>query len=235
MRNLIFLLLLSASVNAQQPKIFNDKYAVVREVSSFSELLIRGPFTVYFSDDIKCNLAVSCSDESVRNRIVSKVVDGQLQISYNDRGRTLWDRSFKMNIYVSSPGLKKVEASGAVTFNVHDVIKVDELGLVFSGASDFRGKIQVTSLYAVFTGASDLEVDGTSTKATYKFSGASDGKAFGLKSDDVQIISSGASNIQVTAFKSIKAVASGASDISFKGNPGSVYKSSTGASSIVSK
>ena len=235
MRNLIFLLLLSACVNAQQPNLFNDKNAVVREVASFKELMIRGPFTVYYSDDATCNLAVSCSDESVRDHIITKVVDGQLQISYYNRGRTLWDRSFKMNIYVSSPGLKKVEASGAVTFNVHDVIKADELSLVFSGASDFHGKIQSTSLYAVFSGASDLEVEGTSSKATYKFSGASDGKAFALRSDDVQIVSSGASNIMVTAFKSIKAVASGASDISFKGNPGSVYKSSTGASSIISK
>jgi hypothetical protein len=86
-----------------------------------------------------------------------------------------------------------------------------------------------------FSGASDLAISGSVGDAKIKVSGASDFKGFSLNADNVEAISSGASSIQITALKSIKAVASGASDIEYKGNPGSISKSSSGASSIVKK
>jgi hypothetical protein len=230
-----FLLFLNSCVGAQDNSIIEDKNVVIRQVANFNEIQVRGPFTVHFSDGKNCDLAVSASEKSVRDMIVTNVVSGQLQISLGEKSWRGWQSNLKLKVYISAPDIKKITASGASDFIVHDILKSSNLDLVFSGASDFKGKIDAQLLTANFSGASDLTISGSVRDAKIKVSGASDFKGFSLNADNVEATSSGASSIKITAHKSIKAVASGASDIEYKGNPSSISKSSSGASSIVKK
>ena len=230
-----FLLFFYGCAGAQDNSIIEDKNVVIRQVGNFNEIQVRGPFTVHFSDGKNCDLAVSASDKSTRDMIVTNVANGQLQISLGEKSWRGWQSNLKLKVYISAPNIKKITASGASDFIVHDILKSSNLDLVFSGASDFKGKIEAQSLSVNFSGASDLAISGSVGDAKIKVSGASDFKGFSLNADNVEAISSGASSIQITALKSIKAVASGASDIEYKGNPGSLSKSSSGASSIVKK
>jgi len=230
-----FLLFLNSCVGAQDNSIIEDKNVVIRQVANFNEIQVRGPFTVHFSDGKNCDLAVSASEKSVRDMIVTNLVNGQLQISLGEKSWRGWQSNLKLKVYISAPEIKKITASGASDFIVHDILKSSNLDLVFSGASDFKGKIDAQLLTANFSGASDLTISGSVRDAKIKVSGASDFKGFSLNADNVEATSSGASSIKITAHKSIKAVASGASDIEYKGNPSSISKSSSGASSIVKK
>jgi hypothetical protein len=230
-----FMLFFYGCAGAQDNTNIEDKNVVIRQVEDFNEIEVRGPFTIYFSEGKNFDLAVSASDKSVRDRIVTKVVNGILQISLGEQSWRGWQPNLKLKVYLSSPNMKKITASGACEFIVHDVIKSATLDLIFSGASDFKGRIDVEKLNVIFSGASDLAISGTAHDAKIKVSGASDFKGFALKTENTEASSSGASSIQITANKSINVVASGASDVEYKGNPSSISQKSSGASSIVKK
>jgi hypothetical protein len=229
------LLFFYGCAGAQDNATIEDKNVRIRQVGNFNEIEVRGPFTVYFSEGKNFDLAVSASDKSVRDRIVTKVVNGILQISLGEQSWRGWQPNLKLKVYISSPNLKKIQASGACEFIVHDVIKSPSLDMIFSGASDFKGRIEVEKLNVIFSGASDLTISGTANDAKITVSGASDFKGFSLKTENTEASSSGASSIQISANKSIKAIASGASDIAYKGNPSIISQKSSGASSIVKK
>jgi len=228
----IFVLLFSAF--SQGKKVFEDAHVTTRSVDKFSQIKVSGPFSVHYSSGDKYDLAVGTSQSSMQGNIITKVRDGVLEVYSNSKNWGWWGRESKVNIYIASPFIRQVTASGAVNFNFHNLVKGEELTLVFSGASQFNGAVNLSALYANFSGASDMSISGKTEKATFKFSGASDASAYSLIADSVQLISTGASSIKITAIKALDAVASGASDIKYKGTP-LLNLRSTGASDVSSK
>jgi hypothetical protein len=88
----------------------------------------------------------------------------------------------------------------------------------------------------ILSGASDAEiVSGSVQLLNAEVSGASNLKAFGLIAHEGVLDASGASSVQVFVDKSIKAHATGASDVYYKGKPEKVEVKSSGASSIKRK
>ena len=221
-----------ANVAAQNKNTFSDKSVTKRSMGKFTKINVHGIFTVHFVSGNSYDIAVGADDASIQQHIITKVEDDVLDISSNQKLWSWFGENSKVNIYISTPTLTQIKASGAAKIILHDLLNTKELALVFSGASEFNGKVNVESLYAVFSGASDMKISGKSYKATLKFSGASDASAYSLSADTVQLIASGASNMHVTALKSLDAVASGASDIRYKGSP-TLNVRSSGASSVL--
>ena len=122
MKNLLFVLFVitMAVVKGQSSKTLSDKNAIKREVSSFNVIEVQGPFTVYFSSGKSFALAISASNESVRDRINTSITDGKLKISFGDHGKRGWQQNENMKIYLSAPTLNKIVASGAVDFIIFD-------------------------------------------------------------------------------------------------------------------
>lgn len=219
-------------VNGQEKVYMNDENVVLRDVGNFSELIIKGPFKVYFSTG-KNSLAISASSVSARERIQVKESGGTVTISLdNSNGKWLSSANQHFKVYVSSPTLKRIDASGAVDFIVTDLLKSSALMLNFSGASDFLGKLECVQLDAEFSGASDIEASGTADKLNARVSGASSFKAAALKTKEAVLEASGASNIKAAATDSLSANASGASNITYYGNPIKLLSKSSGASNV---
>jgi hypothetical protein len=218
-------------ISAQNKNIFTDKSVTTRAMGVFTKINVHGIFIVHYVTGNSYDIAIGTDDASIQDKIITKVTDGVLDISSIQKQWSWWGSNSKVNIYISTPTLTQIKASGAANFIVHDFLSTKELALVFSGASQFNGKIDSDALYAVFSGASDMKISGKVSKATFKFSGASDARAYSLSADTVQLIASGASSLQVTALKILDAVASGASDINYRGAP-TVNIRSSGASSV---
>ncbi len=237
MKNLLlFLFLFSYHLSiAQKENVIKDENVKLRSVQPFNAIIVGGAFTVHYSNGNTFQLAVSASNENLRDHIVTKVVDGELQISLESSAWKSWRGHGNYTVYISSPKLNRVIASGAVNFDVHDTLKTEELQLKFSGASDFAGNIQAQKMNAVFSGGSDIKAEGKVNYLSLVMSGASDCKCFSLISENLDVVSSGASNVQITVNKSLKAVASGASDIIYGGSPVAEQTKSSGASRIAKK
>ncbi len=229
---LLLLVLMNVFVQAQDKLIMNDPNIEKRDPGGFNAIVVRGPFKVYFSEGKEAEVAVSAKSASIRDHIVTRVVDNELYIEL-DKGWANWlGQSPDFRVYLSAPHLKAVKASGAVDFLVADILKANQLALTFSGASDFTGKLDCNELKLVFTGASDMEAMGNAMSVDADFTGASQMSAAALKTTNANLNATGASNIRISVSGTLKATATGASNITYYGNPTGTTERSTGASSI---
>ncbi len=234
MKNILTLMLVLCSFTSfsQEKVIFNDENVVLRDVANFHSVVVRGPFKVYYSSDPETQVAVSAKDTETRDRITTKVNNGTLYISLDDNGAKWWRGNKEFKVYVTAPKLNALTASGAVNIVVVDVLKSTNLTLNLSGASDFSGKVACSEIKANLTGASDTKISGVAEKIGLVCTGASGFKGSELKVKEADLVATGASSIKIHVLESLKAKASGASSIHYKGAPRMYNQSATGASTI---
>ncbi len=124
--------------------------------------------------------------------------------------------------------------------NWHSKVKVrisvqDLNSLNVSGASKASAaNIKCDNFKLDVSGASKISLAGETNNLSVEASGASRVEASDLKATKATAEASGASKIYVNATESVEADASGASGISYSGNPKNVKKSASGASSVSS-
>jgi Putative auto-transporter adhesin, head GIN domain len=222
-----------------QKEIVNDANAEARTLSgSFNSIKISGGIDLFLSQGDNETAAVSASEQKYKDDIKTVIENNVLRIYYDgDRGLG-WNKSWKnkkMRVYVSFKSIEKIEASGACDVQVAGVIKAASLLLNMSGASDFKGTVNITDLKMELSGASDVKIGGTAASVKIESSGASDVKGFDLITDFCTAKASGASDINITVNKELTAHASGASDISYKGDAVIKDTHSSGASSVNKK
>jgi hypothetical protein len=234
MKNILVLVLVLVAYNgiAQDKVIFNDENVVLRDVQDFQSVVVKGPFKVYFSSDPETQVAVSAKDSDARDRITTKVTGGTLYVSLDNSGVKWWGVNKEFKVYITAPKLNALNVSGAVNFVVVDILKSTNLSLILSGASNFSGKIDAEEIKTNLSGASDCKVSGTANKFDLVCSGASSFKGADLKVDEADLDASGASSIKIHVIESLKARASGASSIQYKGSPKIYNQNASGASSI---
>jgi len=257
MKKIIFALLLLASfaVNAQEKtsKVY-DENAQLRKVPSFTAISVSSAIDLYLTQSNKNDVAVSASNDEIRDHIITEVVGGTLIIRLGDRGTWFsWKKwgNYKTKAYVSIKNIDALTASGASNVHLVNTIESPKMRIKLSGASDFRGNIKAGVLMYQLTGASDykgeviansIDIDGSGASTieltgnvddlAVEVSGASSAKLYNLTAKGAILGASGASNIGVTVTEILRASASGASDINYKGNPNVKESNTSGASNI---
>lgn len=224
--------LLSIVSRGQEKLLMKDPSAVLRDLSDFQSLVIRGPFKVYYSNSKEHAVAVSANTSDARDRIITKVSGSVLNISLESSGINWWGKNHEFKIYLSSPSLKRISASGAVDVVLVDMLKADDLELEFTGASDLVGRIECNTMNLTCTGASDVEMNGKAVNINARLTGASNMKASAFTVKQADLTATGASNIKIGVTEHIKANATGASNITYFGDPKHIENRATGASSV---
>ena len=257
MKKILFALLLLAGfvVNAQENKsIVYDENAQQRKVPSFTAISVSSAIDLYLTQSNKNEVAVSATNDEIRDHIITEVVGGTLIIRLGDKGTWFsWRKwgNYKTKAYVSIKDIDALTASGASTVHLVNTIESPKMRIKLSGASDFKGNIKAGVLIYQLTGASDykgevtansIDIDGSGASSieligkvddlAIEVSGASDAKLYNLTAKGAILRASGASNIGVTVTEILRASSSGASDINYKGNPTVKESNTSGASSI---
>jgi Putative auto-transporter adhesin, head GIN domain len=221
-----------------QKEIVNDANAETRTIKAgFTSIRISGGIDLFLSQGDNEAVAVSALEQKFKDDIKTVVENNTLRIYYDGDNKG-WNKSWKnkkLRVYVSFKNLEKIEASGACDVQIAGVIKGASLLLNMSGASDFKGKVQLENLKMELSGASDVKIGGSATTVKIESSGASDVKGEDLVTDFCTAKASGASDINITVNKEITASASGASDINYRGNAQVKEKHASGASSVNKK
>lgn len=222
--------LFSTSLLAQT---ISDAEAETRPVTSFHAIRISNSFDLYLTQGDEEALAVSAAKEKYKQRITTTVKDGVLIIGYDNEG---WkgESNKKLKAYVSFKMIDKLQVSGACDVYVNGAIKVNDLDLIVTGASDVkRAEIHANRLYVDLHGASDIYLTGgkvTSLKVECR--GASDFHGYDLQTETCEAEAHGASDIRITVTKELSARATGASGIMYKGDGVIRELKSSGASSV---
>jgi hypothetical protein len=208
----------SLAVRAQDKNLVFDANAQVRKVSGFNGVEISGAIDLYLSQGAEEAVAISASADEIASSIRTEVKGETLHIYFDGKGFGWrgWG-NHKMKAYVTFKTIDHIEASGACNVKITDPVKLSDLKIEMSGASDFSGPVTVANLHLEASGASKIKVSGTAEKTLINTSGASGVSAYELKTDKCKMDASGASVIRITVNKEFVADASGGSSIYYKG------------------
>jgi hypothetical protein len=210
-----------------------DDNLQTRNVSGFQGIEVSGGIDLYLSSGPE-SVAVSASSVSVRDHIITEVVNGTLRIHMEKN----WFHEFgntKRKAYVSIPTLKNLGASGGSDVYLQKEITGEDIDINLSGGSDLKGKLNANHLYINQSGGSDVNLSGNVQNLKVEASGGSDLDGYGLVTDYANLNASGGSDSHLTVNKELRIVASGGSDVSYRGAASVKEIKSSGSSSVTHK
>jgi hypothetical protein len=183
---------------------------VSRDVSDFSSVDVGGIFQVEIVAG-KDNSVEIEADDNLIQFIKTDVRGDTLKIS-SEKG--LHSES-PIRVRISAPNIERVEADGASKVTVSD--------------------IKNSSLDIDTSGASKVYLAGSTDNLNVQVSGASKVDAENLAAAKGNVEANGASQVTLNVAEELRAEASGASKVTYTGNPGVLHKDVSGASSINKK
>lgn len=181
-----------------------------RTVGNFTKIDVGGAINVEVAVQKDFSVVVEADDNLLAN--IKTETSGDTLKIYSENSISPKTR---INVKISMPKLEKLDVSGASNGIVTNV-NADSLDLKASGASK-------------------IKIEGIAKKLNADASGASTVDAENLKAEDANVEASGASSSIVNASNELKADASGASKITYVGEPKNLKQNSSGGSSVNKK
>jgi len=252
---LFALLLIAFSVQAQTKMgVIYDENVQVRKLPNFTSIRVSNAIELYISQSNKTEVAVSAKTDEYKNRIITEVVGGTLIIRMANNSSRWWkwgNEDYRVKAYVSVNELFAINGSGATNIKIVNGLNSEKLKINLSGASDLKGDIKAGTLMTELSGASnfkgtvqanafsvkgsgacDIEVSGSGDDLIVDVSGASSVKMYDYLVKGASVEASGASSIKLNVSDMLKAHATGASSIDYKGSATIKDLQSSGASSV---
>ena len=179
---------------------------------AFTKLEVSNAFEVTVSDQVT-DVVVTVG-ELAQERVVVRVVDGELQIGFKQNTFGFQPNCKAVAVIPANANLSDLELSGASSFTGD--LRGADVDIELSGASTYRGNVEATELDIDLSGASDAIIHGVcQTKMDIDLSGASTLKAADLSAMSVSGEMSGASDADVTVCSALNVELSGASTLTY--------------------
>jgi len=226
----VFILLPFNSFNLIGTKGSGNTIKETRSVLEFHGIEAGSAFSITLKKGDVQNVEIE-TDDNIMPLIKSKVKDGILELS--TKGTINNASSFK--VYITIPHMDDIDISGAAKLTSSDRFDESDMEIEASGAAKLVFKLKTNHLDLDASGASNVSLNGFANSAEIEVSGASKLKAYELEINNVNIDCSGASHSSVNVKESIKGESSGASNITYMGNPKIVDIETSGAGSVSRK
>lgn len=181
-----------------------------RSVSGFDSIEVSGIFQVDVVSGKDFSVEVQ-ADDNLAPLVTTEVTGSTLHIGLDKKVSPHSD----LIVRVSAPNIRKISTSGVSKINASD-INNDSFAIDSSGASK-------------------MSVSGQTGKLSVDVSGASKIDAEDLKAVDADINASGACSVTVNVSGSLRTDASGASHITYTGDPKTVDNHQSGVGSVRKK
>lgn len=199
-----------------------------RTLENYTRIHASGAIEIDFTNGAASAATVEAPDDLLL-QVVTEVNNGTLEISLNGEVNNLKDA---IKVHLTGAALEAAEVSGACSLNMKSPLNGNSFRLALSGASNFRGTVYLKELNIDLGGASFAEIGGMANEFKAEVSGASTFNGDKFSAVKATVRSNGASNATLHADSMLDAKASGASTISYTGNPPQLIKESHGASDI---
>ncbi|GEM_PF-2204775 len=228
---MVITLLLFAGVNQAQGQFWRsvsgsgDIVSEMRDLKGFDKIEAGGAVNLNISFGDQWHVEVE-ADDNVIEYIDTRVREQTLEI---ETTRTI--RRSKVDVHVTLPELRKLNASGAVNVSFNDPVEQNFISVKASGASNIKLTVNVEALEVHASAASDITVEGTAYYAEVTASGASNIRGAGFECVEADVRLSGASDMRAAITDKVTGSLSGASDLRIAGDP-VVEVSTSGASNV---
>ena len=137
-----------------------------------------------------------------------------------------------INVYVTIRELKELEVSGAVEVVSKNKLTCSRLKIDLSGAVETQLELSAGTVSVETSGAVELDLKGDCNHLDIETSGAAEVRAQDLKAESCSVETSGASSVDVRALKALRISSSGASNVTYRGEPEKLEVETSGASEV---
>lgn len=201
-----------------------------RKVTSFHAIKVSGGIDVELSQGNELKLKIE-ADENLIALIRTEVKDGVLNIFHTENIRD----SKILKVHLTFQKLDEIKASGGCDIVSKQKLSFSTLQTDLSGGCDMNLSCKADKLVCNHSGGCDAILSGEAETGNFNVSGGCDVKASDLHLKNCTVDASGGSDVAVNATGELTMKASGASDITYQGNPAKIIKSAHGASEINSR
>jgi hypothetical protein len=229
----ILCIAITACVNGQLRKtVYGDGNVVKKErtVDSFTGVKVSTGIDVFLSQGNKMSITVE-ADENLHEYIQTEVKGDVLNV-YTDANI----RKAKMKrVYVTMKEIDYLSTSSAGDMIGETPIKTDNLKLNASSAGDIKLEVYAKNVEADISSSGDMTLSGEADMFEADLSSAGDLNAYNFKIREADISVSSAGNADIYVTERLKARASSAGDVKYKGNPKYLDAHSSSAGGIHSR
>ncbi|MBC5994625.1 PspC domain-containing protein [Pontibacter cellulosilyticus] len=198
--------------------------------TDFNSIVIGGPYHVQLRQGNNYSVRVRGERDELKRMEINKR-GNELRITYDEESINLFNDREPILLQITAPDISKIDLSGAIRADISRITG-DDLKISFSGAIRSNTSVNVRDLRVEISGASISKFAGRAERFELDATGASGIDAQGLKANTVDVDLTGASVAEVYAANTLRADASGASKITYSGNPKNTVIDSSGPSSV---
>jgi hypothetical protein len=223
---------ITSQAYASAPDQKTKKY----KVANFQSLELGNAFEIHITKGSSCSVTATGNEQDLED-VEVQLEGSRLHVSLDESYWSSWKNwkggSNKIIINISMPRLRDAEFNGASKVTLEGFTDEEEMTLHCSGASKLTStKLVADKLVIDLSGATKVEMAGQVLKLSVNLSGASHVNLSNMVTRDVDVEASGASHVELNVQKSLRVDASGASKISYRGNPLNISKDLSGASTV---
>ncbi|WP_347156448.1 PspC domain-containing protein [Pontibacter chitinilyticus] len=198
--------------------------------SNFRHISIGGPYHVELKQGSNYSVRVRADEEELKRMQVEQAGD-EVRINYKGRSINLFDDHQPVLIQITAPDISKIDLSGAIKANVTGLTSND-LAVSLTGATKAAFNVRTKNLKAEITGASASKFVGSTDSFDLTAAGACKINADQLRASKVAVDAAGMTVVSVYASSELRAEASGASKVTYAGNPENTKVEANGASKV---
>lgn len=229
----LIILGIASCSNAQMWRtVTGNKHVVTKErrLDSFSGVKVSSGIDVYLKQGNNESVSVE-ADENLHEYILTEVRNGVLNVysEYNIRSAE------RKRVYVTMKEVTSVRTTSAGDVIGESPINSDNLELSATSAGDIKLEVKSKEIEIDISSSGDITLSGETDILKADLSSAGDLNAYALKSREADISVSSAGDADIYATERIRARASSAGDINYKGDPKYVDAHSSSAGGIHSR
>ncbi|GAA4428690.1 hypothetical protein GCM10023188_13130 [Pontibacter saemangeumensis] len=200
------------------------------DLRDFDEVTVSGPYHVQLTQGDNFSVRVRGEERDMRRMKVEKLGQ-ELRIGFTEKNIELFEDDDPVLIQIVAPDYREIDLSGAIKADIGRV-NADDLQLNLAGAIKSVADLDVRNLKVDIAGACISKFTGRADNFELDVTGAGVVDAEDLKATSVDADVTGASAAEVYATTTLRAQASGASRITYRGNPSDTTIDSSGPSSV---
>jgi hypothetical protein len=198
-----------------------------REAGNFTGLRVSSGIDVYLRQGEKMSVAVE-ADDNLHEYILTDIRDGIMHI-YTEVNI----RSAEMKrVYVTMKEVNSLRTSSAGDITGETPVKAGNLELSASSAGDINLEVNAKEIETDISSSGNITLDGQADILTADLSSAGDLNAYGLEVKEADVSASSAGDAEISVSERLRARASSAGDINYRGNPKYIDAHSSSAGGV---
>lgn len=229
MKQLFFLLSIVGLVTSYSFTTTDVTTQVKRNVGEFSSIAVSGFYTVNL---IPGNPGEITLEGENLDRVLTKVKNGELNISRAKKKRWSWNNYRKVTLNIPVNQLERIKISGSGKLKSSHQISSKDLKVELSGSGKVDLNLKSDSLDGTISGSANINLKGQTKKASFSISGSGSINAGKLKAIESKVRISGSGRISVHASEKADFSVSGSGQVICYGNPTVINQNTSGSARI---